>query len=394
MRILNLGEDEQPHVEINADKEPKTLGLLWDANKDNLRYSVTIFKDKRITKRSILSDIAKIFDPLGLIAPAILQAKLSMQKLWQLQLAWDESLPQDIHSQWTTYRTDLDHINSIVVPRHASLPDCQSTQIHGFCDASERAYGACVYLRTVGTQGTCKVQLLCAKSRVAPLKRISLPRLELCGALLLSQLISKVRSALSHDYQEFYWTDSTIVIAWLKASPSRWKTFVANRTTEIQRLTSDTWNHVTSEQNPADIISRGLRPSELANAGLWWNGPEWLAQSPDCWPAMEVTTQDPPEERTISRCLVSTQTSEWDIFTRFSSYSRLIRVTAYCSRWLRRHRENRMTRDNSAPMVSVSTCLSVREIADARTVLLKIAQLSHFSSEILFCAVAQCRTPT
>jgi len=133
-------------------------------------------------------------------------------------------------------------------------------EIHGFCDASEIAYGCCIYIKTVNNRGDAIVNLLCAKSKVAPLKNVSLPRLELCAALLLAELYQQVIQALTVTPDSTYlWSDSTIALAWIKGEPSRWVQFVANRVTEIQQLTVQVrWNHVNSKENPADIISRIL----------------------------------------------------------------------------------------------------------------------------------------
>ncbi|XP_076248023.1 uncharacterized protein LOC143187669 [Calliopsis andreniformis] len=239
-------EDEGPQrVEIKEDKDSKTLGLLWIVKEDALRYSVPTSTQHRITKRTILSEILKIFDPLGLVGPATVRAKVILQRLWQLKVSWDESLPQDLHTEWECFHHQLALLNQISIARYAISSAMHGIEMHGFCDASEQAYRACIYLKSINTEGQCTVRLLCAKSRIAPLKAITLPRLELCGALLLSQLVTKIR-----------------------APSSKWKTFVVNRTVEIQRSTNKTWSHVKSEENPADIICRGIQPAALQDSRL------------------------------------------------------------------------------------------------------------------------------
>ncbi|XP_017797043.1 PREDICTED: uncharacterized protein LOC108578262, partial [Habropoda laboriosa] len=278
---LGSQHPHQESIEIRAaDQDPKTLGLLWMTRTDDLRYSIGKQSSGRTTKRTVLSEIAQIFDPLGLIGSIVTKAKLFMQSLWQLKINWDETLPQDLHTQWSAFREELQTISSISISRHVISHDSDRIELHAFSDASEKAYGSCVYLRTVDKAGASTARLLCAKSRVAPLRSTTLPRLELCGALLASQLTSKAKGALQMSItDEFYWSDSTIVLAWLKSPPSKWTKYVANRVSEIQQLTArGVWNHVSSNDNPADIISRGANTKSLTNCELWWFGPYWLAQ--------------------------------------------------------------------------------------------------------------------
>ena len=219
----------------------------------------------KFTKRSITSIIAQIFDPLGLAGPAIVAAKVILQRLWSLRLDWDESLPQELHTIWERVYNNLVNINKVDIDRYVISPNASSVEFHGFCDASEVAYGACIYCRSTNKDGTHTVRLLCAKSKVAPLKKLSLPRLELSGALLLAQLSNKVITACNLSIKNWYfWTDSTIALAWIRAPSHTWKTFVANRVTEIQELSNDNWNHVGSSMNPADLISRGLNGAAMA----------------------------------------------------------------------------------------------------------------------------------
>lgn len=227
------------NVEIKADKDPKMLGLVWIPEEDILKFPVQSSTLPCITKRVILSEISQIFDPLELLGPATIQAKIIMQQLWQLNISWDESLPQELHTRWFEFCDELRFLNDLTIPRYISVNDFVDVQLHGFCDASELAYGACIYFRATNLLGNCTSNLLCAKSKVAPLKTVSLPRFELCGALLLAQLVQRVRTVLNiPNIQEYYWCDSQIILAWIKGIPRQWKTFVANRTSEIQELTN------------------------------------------------------------------------------------------------------------------------------------------------------------
>ncbi|XP_057659309.1 uncharacterized protein LOC130895778 [Diorhabda carinulata] len=227
---------ESEILHIGDEAQNKTLGLLWNPSADCLQFSINISNcSPKITKRQILSSTAQIFDPLELLSPVTITAKIILQELWKLKISWDESVPSDLHTTWSNYYSRLLNINSLKIPRQILLSNCITKQLHGFCDASQAAYGACIYIRCSDSLGNCTSNLLCSKTRVAPLKLITIPRLELCGSLLLAELVEKVTC----DFQPneiTYWTDSSICIAWINSSPHILKTFVANRVSQIQNL--------------------------------------------------------------------------------------------------------------------------------------------------------------
>ncbi|XP_074028523.1 uncharacterized protein [Leptinotarsa decemlineata] len=227
--------------EIRDSKERKTLGITWNSQQDRFEYSVILNSQCNPTKRTILSAISQIFDPLGLISPVVVNAKIILKELWQAQCDWDAPIPQNILKRWKIFIESLPAINSLVIPRHIAINNAKSFHLHGFCDASEAAYGAAVYIVSQNQNDEILSSLVCSKSRVAPVKVIQLPRLELCGALLLAQLMQKVKDSLHINITSNYcWTDSEIVLAWLRAEPYKWKTFVANRVADIQSLTEAT----------------------------------------------------------------------------------------------------------------------------------------------------------
>nr|XP_012147360.1 PREDICTED: uncharacterized protein LOC105663391 [Megachile rotundata] len=317
--ILEGLSEEQIHPKILGDAAVmKTLGVSWDARNDTIRYTVEIPTNGKISKRSILSTIAKIFDPLGLLGPVTIIAKILMQRLRQLKISWDESLPANLHTEWITYAAQLQELNNMECNRH-------HIELHGFCDSSERAYGACIYVRTISEDGHIETHLLCAKSRVAPLKTITLARLELCGAALLASLYASVRKAITRDIKEtFLWTDSTIVLNWIKKQPNTLKTFVANRVADIQRKTdTESWRHIKSEHNPADLISRGVMPAQFHNNGFWFHGPDWLADHRARWPESKVSLTDEVPELKRVTCLVSSTIWSEEILARYSCLKRL-----------------------------------------------------------------------
>ena len=346
----------------------KTLGIVWDATRDFIQYSVkTTTPPTRITKRYICSEVAKIYDPLGLLGPVIITAKLLLQKMWTMKVDWDESLPMDIHSEWTQYYAELPLLNNVVFKRNTIIKAATGIQLHGFCDASERAYGACIYLRTTDGKGQTQVSLLVAKSKVAPLKRQTIPRLELCGAVLLATLATTVRRVLGVDIKRMVlWTDSTIVLHWINRSPHTLQTFVANRIAEIQRLTDGTeWRHVGTSENPADLISRGQSPTEFLRPSNWKNGPDWLTKQETQWPTWTATPPDNLPEQKATICLVTTSI-DTTMIEKHSSWRKLVRIIAYCLRW-RYH--------NKGP-------LTATELHQSRNVIIRTSQRSAFRDEI------------
>ncbi|XP_071579211.1 uncharacterized protein [Temnothorax nylanderi] len=285
-------------VLLIIDKEGalKTLGLLWNAKSDCLQYEIKLESTQAITKRVVLSRIAQVFDPLGLhLLPPI---------------------PQEFSTAWKNYYASLVKINALQIPRNV-VPANQSTtfNIYGFGDASERAFGACLYAVSQDDQGTIQWHLICAKTKIAPLKTITIPRLELEAALLLARLYA---SAKRHIVNE--------------SKPHKLKMFVANRISKIQEITKNIpWHHMPTTENPADLLSRGVSFDTLAESKLWWHGPHWLTS--ECpWPAkMEEPETALPELKSTTVTLVVNETS--NVLIRFSTYSKLKRVIAQCKKW-------------------------------------------------------------
>ncbi|XP_062703824.1 uncharacterized protein LOC134286256 [Aedes albopictus] len=380
--------DERATLELDSSSSPvKTLGLIWEPATDMFRYAVPQWNPQTpITKRIVLSDAARIFDPLGLIGPVVVQAKIFLQSLWKQSCDWDDPLPEEFHNYWLEFRRNTIALESLKIPRWTCYTQgLLSVEIHGFCDASEAAYGACLYLRCVSNSGEISVRLITSKSRVAPLedltrkkKRQSIPRLELSSALLLSHLYEKVTGSLQLPHQSFFWTDSMIVKCWLSSLPSRWQVFVGNRVSEIQHITKEgEWNHVAGVENPADILSRGTTAAQIQYQPSWFEGPIWLRQDRSTWPKPSST--QPPidsallEERsTIS--LPSRVTPPNELFSLRSSLTDLVRLVA----WLRRFVHNSSPRNRSTRQEGR---LSLRELDDSLTHLVRISQKESFPEE-------------
>ncbi|XP_053692086.1 uncharacterized protein LOC128740561 [Sabethes cyaneus] len=382
--------DERSVLELDSSNSTvKTLGLAWEPHTDCFKFSTPKWNETAaITKRTVVSDVSRLFDPLGLVGPVVVQAKIYIQELWKLECNWDDPLSSEFQEQWQEYRRNMRGLDGLSIPRWIGFgTTIQSQQIHGFCDASEKAYGACIYLRIVLVDGTVSVQLFTAKSRVAPLenlkkkkKRQTIPRLELSSALLLAHLYEKVVSSTNINAQAHFWTDSMIVKCWLASPPSRWKEFVANRVSEIQHITKEgTWNHVAGVENPADIISRGMSPAQLQYQSVWWYGPNWLSLDEDHWPQPQQNSEefDPStlEEKGVV-VAVAQSTEPWYIFYLFSSFSALVKATAAALRF----GFNSQPANNSVRKVGPIT---VKEFDDALRVLVRMAQKESFLQEYI-----------
>ncbi|XP_063979923.1 uncharacterized protein LOC135163947 [Diachasmimorpha longicaudata] len=333
-------EDINKHLQIRDSTTLKTLGIYWDSATDQIKYSVKIAPDiQQITKRVVLSETAKLFDPLGLLSPVIIVAKAFIQRLWALKIHWDTILPAEPQREWLQLYQQLPLLEQTTFPRGALIPEATNIQLHGFCDASKMAYGACLYLRSSDSRGNVEINLLCSKSRVAPLKEQTIPRLELCGAHLLTTLVANVKKAIHYDIDEiFYWTDSTVVLHWLNTPPHKLQVFVSNRVAEIQQKTAiQNWRHVRTHDNPADLVSRGQTPSEFIKPSLWVHGPTWLQGSERDWPDLQLDFSTPIPDLRKSQaanqgtCLATTADLQpVDVWS--SSLSKLQRVVAYCLR--------------------------------------------------------------
>lgn len=326
-----------------------------------------------------MSAIAKIFDPLGLVGPTTVQTKIIMQQLWTANLSWDEELSPVLSTKWSKFIEQVIHLNKLEIPRCTIANHEAAVQIHGFCDSSEKAYGACVYLRTYDGNNSFISNLLCAKSRVAPLKSIELPKLKLCGALLLANFVDKVKSALTCDIEKtIYWCDSTIVLRWLNRDPSNWKTFVANRVSQIQRLSlANQWKHVRSPDNPADIISLGADAQQLQTLKLWWHGSEFLTLSEKDWPELKLTRHESNSLPEFKRRNINTFTVTVDqtIFHKFSSLMKLRQVVAYCMSFV----NNTIKRKD---IKYTNHTITVDELDGVDIILLRMVQASSFSDEL------------
>lgn len=381
-------DDQQPDGGTNGStilrferqQTIKTLGVIWETEPDQFSIEVQdIRTDEQWTKRKVFSAIAQLYDPLGLISPVVSWAKIRMQHLWLSTVDWDDPIPEAIRTTWKEFYEQLPILKSFKVDRYLFIQKATQIQFHVFSDASEAGYGACMYARSTEVNGRIRTLLISAKSRVAPLKRISLPRLELCAALLAARLYAKVSTALRMEGTPcWFWSDSTVTLHWIQAPPNTWQTFIGNRTSEIQHLThGHSWNHVKGVDNPADHISRGMLPRDFITNTSWCGGPTWLRRNEEDWPQQPV--QDAPsdeilEKRKIVVVAQESISSQHFLFDRFSSFWKLVRVTAYILRFVNRCR-GKINGQEESP-------LTVSELEIAKQTLVKLAQREAFPDEL------------
>lgn len=351
-----------------------TLGLGWNPNSDTLHFPINIpIPSETITKRFIMSNAFKIFDPLGLLSPCIMQPKLMLQKLWQLKVGWDEPVPDNIEQAWQDFANGLPVLSNLQIPRFVACVSPKFIEIHSFSDASQVGYGACVYVKTIDINGEILVKLLCSKSKVAPLKPTSIPRLELCAALLAARLSKAVIESIRYVPDRIiHWCDSSIVLGWLKGDISKLKTFVANRIGEIQENTqSSSWRYVPTAENPADLISRGVSADQLCHTDMWWEGPKFLQKKEDEWPVLKHDNfNNLPELKVVATSvIVNKSIIEME---RFSNLNRLQRSVAYVNRFIYNIKN---------PNIKISGPLTVEELNKSFNFLCTISQQESFPIE-------------
>jgi hypothetical protein len=368
---------------LDKDRVTKVLGLLWKPEADEMSFAVrSIEMTGTSTKRIILQQTAKIYDPLGMLSPVTVRAKLLVQDLWRKQFEWDAQLPADIMHSWEDLAGDLNIAMTTKFQRQyfpeGSPLQPDETTLHVFVDASARAYGAVAYL-TSGSRSA----FVFAKNRVAPVKTITLPRLELMAALVGARVANHVMTVITCK-NVVCWSDSQIALHWIKSTKPL-KRFVTNRVDEIRRLVPDTeWRYCPTQVNPADLQTRGITARQLSRSTLWQQGPDWLTDERQ-WPswdgqlAVALTTIE-GEDQDDEEATVHVQTSgaiEPSVLhaipdiTRFSSYCKLLRSTAYIFRFINNCRTAIASR-RAGP-------LSVEEMRAAEIHLIRSSQIQTYS---------------
>ena len=363
----------------------KVLGLSWKTTGDYFHF-VTLLSSEigHCSKRILLSIIARLFDPLGLLTPFSITLKVLFQETWRRGFDWDDVLPNEFQVQMKAWIEGLDYVRDWKILRCISpvaWDGGSQKELIVFADASEKAYGCCVYLRTT-VNGQVFVNLVTSKTRVAPLKKTTLPRLELLAALLAARLLKFVTSALQLETtgnSYTCWSDSQVALSWIKSNAAKWKQFVQNRVLEIQELTSpERWHFCRGKENPADLLTRGISAREMTNSNMWLHGPAWLNESqPRSDEEIPDWTREEEDEDARETVLVMTPvegTKNLLEYDRFSDFGKLVRVVTWVLRFTTNCRPHQERRSSSE--------LSPGELENGGITLLRCIQRERYGEEI------------
>ncbi len=384
--------------ELQETDEHKVLGIPWNCKTDKLciKFEGVLdgIEEFMPTKRTVLKVAARLYDPLGFVSPVTVLMNMLLQEICARNLDWDTPLPGDLENKWKRWLQSLRRAKYVMISRclYAGVQEeVQSCSLHGFGDASKGAYCAVLYM-LIRTSIGSYARFITSKTRVAPNKNYTIPRLELLSGLILARLASAVKEALGTQLvleSVHLWLDSITAIYWIIGN-KEWKQFVQNRVDEILRLTSrEMWHHCPGETNPADVGSRGELPENLKNNELWWSGPTWLTNDVSNWPSSNVAIDCPTEEcmlearkKRVSDSVEKTQVTltvtnnvlnleEIINANKYSDSERLFRTTA----WVLRFVHNLKSRIGISTKEQVcETELLNCEISEAETLWLKTVQ--------------------
>ena len=375
----------------------RTLGVTWNVDEDSFYFRIEV-QEKPMTRRGILSEVASYYDPCGFAAPAILAAKRLLQEMSVRECHWDDELPEDLKVRWVQWKTAMKCLKNERIPRRFSQNSQEviERQVHVFSDASEVGYSAVAYLRQRDAAGTIQVVFLMGKSRLAPVKTVSIPRLELSGATLSTQVALFICEELGFQLDKvFYWTDSMTVLRYLHNTQKRFKVFVANRLSAIREVSAaEQWRYVPSSENAADVGSRPVLPGS-DQLRPWIEGPAFLRT--DDWPRTPALGNIPVEDKelkTYSRTLLHTVAGTEgtdndndnidkdnrkdddildDIIIKYSSWSKVLRVTAWILRVISRFHGKK----------NPDRYLTLTELQEAEKRLIRNEQSKFFSEELM-----------
>lgn len=410
-KLLNsIPEEERAQgfqdLDLDEDNLPmeRALGIQWCAESDQFKFKINL-KERPHTRRGLLSLVSSIFDPLGFLAPVVLPAKRILQDLCRRKYGWDEDLPVDVIKSWKKWVSGLLQLENFGVDRCIKTKQFGApafAQLHHFADASEDAYGTTSYLLLRSETGEAQSTLMMAKARVAPLKSPTIPRMELTAATVAVKMDKLLKKELELELQEsIFWTDSTAVLKYLNSEGTRFKTFVANRTSAIlEHSQTSQWRYVNTTVNPADQVSRGQTVEAFLKCESWLSGPEFLLCTQDQWPKNPdpgmLDVDDPEVKRVVqvhSIQVEETKDSVNQLMTHYSSWTKLKRAVAWFLRFkdllkeLRAKRKKTNTQDKESRIDQYKkdfrgTDLTCEDLKKAETQIVKYCQKQRFTEDL------------
>lgn len=368
----------------------KVLGMWWRTSDDVFTYNLKftkangeILSGRRLpTKRELLRLLMSIFDPLGLLSFYTVHMKILLQNVWRKGIMWDETISDEFSEEWLRWLSLLNNVENVKVPRCYFKMGCSQksiVQLHILVDASENAYAAVAYFR-IQTHDKIETSLVASKTKVAPLRPVSIPRMELLAAVLGARLAATISNG--HDLRiesTHFWTDSKTVLLWLRSDPRRYKQFVMFRVAEIQEITDiSKWSYVPSKANVADLATKWARQPSFDSPNSWFTGPSFLSQPPNEWPKSESENKHHSEVSIseIQHVAVHVQQNVALIdFTRFSKYERLLRSMAYVRRFVDQKISSKFTSNN--------VDLTSEQLHWSQQYLVRLVQSHAYSNEII-----------
>ena len=389
----------------NCNTHSKALGILWDSTLDVMSPAISSATITSPTKRGLVSAVFKTYDILGWMSPTILQMKILIQGLWNTKQGWDDAAPEKTIQAYLKWQKELPILSERTLPRRYTADNPINITLHGFADASKAAYGAVIYCRATYQDRNPTISLVISKTKLVkqikkkeeaeesekkeeaneseeseesePDKPNSIPKLELCAALLLAKLLQKVGTVLNINLSKWQaWSDASTVVAWLDGHTRTHPVYVANRVNKILEITNPSnWLHVPTACNPADCASRGMSPTALFHHSLWWEGPSWLKEEP-----IPIPPQPPrktlPDARIPINVAVAYHSIAETISTLPHSYPHVVAIAAWCRRFCTRIKEGKPSPDDRKKQ------LTGKERQMAERWLLKEAQKRAFQKDI------------
>ncbi|XP_047992726.1 uncharacterized protein LOC125231329 [Leguminivora glycinivorella] len=374
-----------------GEKQQTVLGMTWDPETDTLGYNTKMLRvpddvkryERSPTKRELLSAVMSVYDPLGLIAQYMISAKIIFQRVWTKGTDWDERLPAEEAEDFFRWLRALSDVSALRIPRRYATPTgAARRELHIFSDASTEAYSAAAYWRVSNDEEETQVSLAIAKSRVCPLKVMTVPRLELTAAVVGVRLAETILREQRYPVTKVtYWTDSMVVLGWVRDDARNYRPYVSHRLAEIAEKTDrDAWRYVPTAQNPADRATRCQPAQSVRIEDEWYEGPRFLYGPETSWPSHTSNrTDDLPERKArpsteTSLAIISAKPDPSSVLPdvrRFSSYDRLLNATANVLLFI-----EKMRTKNKALQ------LQVRHLRKAEHMWLQCSQRRSFPEEL------------